>query len=106
MKTGIHPSVYEELFKRKPRIIGYKIRRDGEFYIGASSYDGTLFSLNTLAGQICMYCDGNRTVEEIYKELIVKYTDTDRDMIAFDLCKCLSDLEAVGMITVTNSNAS
>lgn len=95
----VHASVYNVLFKRQPYVTSLRIRKDGGFYLGTSVVSGEIISLNSLAGEICVSCDGTKKVGEIYEKLVATYPDTCKHTIAYDLCKCLSDLERLGMVS-------
>jgi len=99
----IDDSVYKVIFARKPRFIGRKIRRDGNFYLGISSVKPGVISLNMLAGEICTSCDSIRTIGDIYIDLKTKYADVCEHTIAYDLCKCVSDLERLGMLFIAGN---
>lgn len=100
MKIYDYQPVYDLLFKRIPTPIWLKIRKDGEYYLATSAARGEIISLNNLAGEICESCDGKKNIGDIYTGLVEKYPETEKLQIANDLCKCISDLESFGMVSV------
>jgi len=96
---SINETVYRVIFTRKPYFIGSGIRKEGDFYLCKSIIKSEIISLNSLAGEICLLCDENRTIGDIHKGLIKIYEDVDSDKIAFDLCIYVSKLERIGVLT-------
>ena len=94
----IHKSLYDVIFQRIPYTTSVKFRKDGDFFLGVGASKGDILSLNALAGKIYLFCDGDKTVGCIYNELKNQYNETDENDIAYDLCRCISDLDRKGMI--------
>lgn len=100
MKIYDYQPVYDILFNRVPTPTYLKIRKDGDYYLATSAARGEIISLNKLAGEICLACNGKNKLEDIYNELLRNYPDTDKLQIAYDLCRCIADLESFGMVSV------
>lgn len=98
----VNEAVLNVLFKRKARNNSFRLRKDGNFYLGTSPSRGQIISLNALDGEICISCDSSKTIGEIYIELTAKHPEIDKDIIAYDLCKYVSDLERMGMLSFRN----
>lgn len=104
MKIYNHQPVYDMLFTRVPRPMYFKMRKDGEFFLATSAVKGEVISLNSLAGEICSLCDGEKSIADIYDKLIHNYPEVDKQQIAYDLCTCISDLDAYGLASVVWKN--
>ena len=96
----VHENVYKVIFMRTPRFTGIKIRKDGDFYLCVSPSRAGIISLNALAGEICLACDGKSTIKDIHNGLTKTYRGVNKEEIAHDLCMCISNLERNGLISV------
>lgn len=92
--------LYKYLAERVPRKIGDKIRKDGEHYLSMSTIMGTFISLNNMAGEIYLKCDGKKTIGNLVEEVCQQYRNMDDEKIKEDVCRCIADLESVNMISV------
>ena len=96
---NIEQCVYDILFARTLRISPTsKIQKDGNFYLGTNATLGKIMSLNNLAGEICLSCDGSSNIGSIFGKFKDLYPAVSDDLLKFDICRCISDLERLGMI--------
>ena len=58
---------------------------------------GTYFSLNDVGGFVWELCDGNRTVDDVVREVVAQY-DAPEDEIAADVLELLADLAAETLV--------
>ena len=102
----MNPILYQNLEQRKPRKIGERVRRDGEHYLSISPLMGTIISLNDMAGEIYLMCDGKRTIGDMAREFCTQYATVDPERIKEDICRCVADLESVNMVSVVHNTKS
>jgi hypothetical protein len=102
----MNPVLYQNLEQRRPRKIGERVRRDGKHYLSISPIMGTIISLNNMAGEIYLMCDGKRTIGEMAREFCEQYTTVDPERIKEDVCRCVADLESVHMVSVVQISES
>ena len=95
---------YDLMFKRVPKPISLRCRKDGKFFLAVGACKGDMVSLNAIAGEICMYCDGKRNVGEICEIMQKKYSDVEKYKLLSYICTCIMDLDNCGLIMIQDVN--
>jgi hypothetical protein len=94
--------IYEFSKNLRPFTKTLKIREEGEFLI-ASSDSLEICYLNPVAKDFFYLIDGERTVEEIIRELLDMY-DTDMETLKKDILLLIRDLQWKDIIGLKKSN--
>ncbi|MCL6589372.1 MAG: PqqD family protein [Firmicutes bacterium] len=98
--------VFDIIGKRVPTKLSGKIRKDGKHYLAISFVGAsTLVSLNKVAGEVYLRCDGKKTISDIVKELSELYPNVQLNILNKDVARCVRDLEVMRLITVVTQES-
>ena len=97
--------VYRLISERIPQKVSCRYRKDGDHYLAYSFItNGTVSSLNRLAGEILELCDGCHSIGDITDLLSERYSEVSKIVIGNDVMRCVRDLERKNLVTVVASD--